>query len=152
MLKLFYREYGSGKPLIILHGLLGSSDNWLLHGKLFAKTFNVFIIDQMNHGNSPHSQSINYKTLTVDLFNFIKSKNLSKVNIIGHSMGGKVAMKFALDYEHLVNKLVIVDIAPKKYSNNLNFNYIIQGINSLNVDRISTRKEADYLLSKYERD
>ena len=62
MSKLFYREYGNGKPLIILHGLLGSSDNWLLHGKLFAKTFNVFIIDQMNHGNSPHSQSINYKT------------------------------------------------------------------------------------------
>ena len=149
MSKLFYREYGNGKPLIILHGLLGSSDNWLLHGKLFAKTFNVFIIDQMNHGNSPHSQSINYKTLTIDLFNFIKSKNLSEVNIIGHSMGGKVAMKFAIDYEDLVSKLVIVDIAPKKYSNNLNFNYIIQGINSLNIDRISTRKEADYLLSKY---
>ena len=149
MSKLFYREYGNGKPLIILHGLLGSSDNWLLHGKLFAKTFNVFIIDQMNHGNSPHSQSINYKTLTIDLFNFIKSKNLSEVNIIGHSMGGKVAMKFALDYEDLVNKLVIVDIAPKKYLNNLNFNYIIQGINSLNIDRISTKKEADYLLSKY---
>ena len=149
MSKLFYREYGNGKPLIILHGLLGSSDNWLLHGKLFAKTFNVFIIDQMNHGNSPHSQSINYKTLTIDLFNFIKSKNLSEVNIIGHSMGGKVAMKFALDYEDLVNKLVIVDIAPKKYLNNLNFNYIIRGINSLNIDRISTRKEADYLLSKY---
>ena len=103
----------------------------------------------MNHGNSPHSQSINYKTLTSDLFNFIKSKNLSAVNIIGHSMGGKVAMKFALDYERLVNKLVIVDIAPKEYPNNLNFNYMIKGINSLNVDSISTRKEADDLLSKY---
>ena len=145
MSKLFYREYGSGKPLIILHGLLGSSDNWLLHGKLFAKTFNVFIIDQMNHGNSPHSQSINYKTLTIDLFNFIKSKNLSKVNIIGHSMGGKVAMKFALDYEHLVNKLVIVDIAPKKYPNNLNFNYIIQGINSAGItnDNLMLRMKND---------
>ncbi|HIF49403.1 MAG TPA: alpha/beta fold hydrolase [Cytophagales bacterium] len=149
MSKLFYREYGSGKPLIILHGLLGSSDNWILHGKLFARTFNVFILDQMNHGNSPHSQSINYKTLTIDLFNFIKSKNLSEVNILGHSMGGKVAMKFAIDYEYLVHKLVIVDIAPKEYPNNLKFNYIIQGIKSLNVDSISTRKEADDILSKY---
>ena len=149
MNKLFYREYGSGEPLIILHGLLGASDNWIYHGKKFSDFFHVFLLDQMNHGNSPHSISLSYNSLAKDLYNFITLKKLSSVNILGHSMGGKVAMHFALKYPKLINKLIVVDIAPKDYKKNGRYNDIIRGIISLPIDDIKSRRDADAFLSKY---
>jgi len=95
-MKLFFRQQGQGKPLIILHGLLGSSDNWHSLGKLFAETFSVYIVDQRNHGQSAHSDEFNYKLLTEDLEEFIKENKIEKPYIIGHSMGGKTAMNFAV--------------------------------------------------------
>ena len=147
MSNLFFREFGSGKPLIILHGLLGCSDNWIFHGKKLSNFFHVYILDQMNHGNSPHSSDINYDLLSDDIYEFIKFKKLSAVNIMGHSMGGKVAMSFALKHPNLVDNLIVLDIAPKDYSIQSRFDELINSVISLPIDTIESRKDADNYLS-----
>ena len=112
---LFYREMGDGFPLVILHGLFGTSDNWQILAKRFAENFRVYTIDQRNHGRSFHDDRFDYIALTNDLLGFFEQKNIDQAIIIGHSMGGKVAMKFTSLYPDLVSKLVIVDIAPRYY-------------------------------------
>jgi pimeloyl-ACP methyl ester carboxylesterase len=114
-MKLFYRKLGKGKPLIILHGLFGMSDNWLSIAKRIAQKHTVYILDQRNHGQSPHSPEFNYEILGADLHQFIDEQELSQVRLIGHSLGGKVCMKYALRFPERVEKLVVVDIAPKAY-------------------------------------
>src|SRR5947207_8321585 len=96
-MQLNYKQFSQGFPVIILHGLLGSLDNWQTIAKKLAVNFQVFIIDQRNHGKSPHSDEFNYQILSDDLLEFYEQQNISKAHLIGHSMGGKVAMKFALD-------------------------------------------------------
>ena len=147
MSNLFFREFGSGKPLIILHGLLGCSDNWIFHGKKLSDFFHVYILDLMNHGNSPHSSDINYDLLSDDIYEFINSNKLSSVNMMGHSMGGKVAMSFALKYNHLVENLIILDIAPKDYSAQSRFDELIKSVISLPLNIIKSRIDADTYLS-----
>jgi pimeloyl-ACP methyl ester carboxylesterase len=95
-MKLFFRELGQGKPIIILHGLFGSSDNWLTQAKLFAPHYRVFSVDQRNHGQSPHSDDFDYSSMVADLNEFIQDRGISDPVIIGHSMGGKTAMNLAL--------------------------------------------------------
>ena len=112
-MKLFYRPSGQGEPLIILHGLFGSSDNWYTLAKVFAERFQVFLVDQRNHGQSPHSREFDYKLLTEDLLEFIEEHAIKKPVIIGHSMGGKAAMNFAVRYPEQLSKLIVVDIVPK---------------------------------------
>jgi esterase len=111
--KLFYRNYGSGEPVIILHGLFGISDNWVTHAKRLAEKYEVFVPDLRNHGQSPHSSAFNYYAMVDDLREFMKDHKLEKAMIIGHSMGGKVAMNFALEHPYMVHKLVVIDISPK---------------------------------------
>src|SRR5580704_7172835 len=108
IMKLFFRASGAGQPLIILHGLFGSSDNWYTLAKKFALSYKVYAVDQRNHGQSPHSDDINYKLLSEDLLEFLKDNALGEVNIIGHSMGGKTAMNFAVKYPEHVRKLIVV--------------------------------------------
>jgi esterase len=146
-MKLFYRQSGQGEPLIILHGLFGSSDNWFTLAKTFAERFTVYLIDQRNHGQSPHSEEFDYKFLAEDLLEFINDHNLDKVNIIGHSMGGKTAMNFAVKYPERVKKLIVVDIVPKTYP--VHHDNILDGLLSLDLLTVSSRTEADELLSKY---
>jgi esterase len=146
-MKLFYRQSGQGEPLIILHGLFGSSDNWYTLAKTFAEHFTVYLIDQRNHGQSPHSDEFNYKLLAEDLFEFVNDHKLEKVNIIGHSMGGKTAMNFAVNYPEMVKKLIVVDIVPKSYP--VHHDNILEGLLSLDLPNVSSRSEADELLSKY---
>ncbi len=119
-MELFYRKYGEGKPLIILHGLYGSSDNWIPIAKDLSNSFKVFVIDQRNHGRSHHSNEYNYKLLCNDLYDFIKSHNIENPTILGHSMGGKTAMHFANKYPEFVKNLIIVDISPFSYKNLIN--------------------------------
>jgi len=149
-MKLFFRQQGQGKPLIILHGLLGSSDNWHSLGKLFAETFSVYIIDQRNHGQSPHSDEFNYKVLTEDLEAFIQENKIEKPNIIGHSMGGKTAMNFAVKNPSSVDKLIVVDIVPKKYV--VRHDLLIEGMKAVPLEEITTRAEAEVSLAGYEPD
>jgi esterase len=146
-MKLFYRQSGEGEPLLILHGLFGSSDNWYTLAKTFAEHFTVYLIDQRNHGQSPHSDEFNYKLLTEDLFEFVNDHKLERVNIIGHSMGGKAAMNFAVKYPERVKKLIVVDIVPKGYP--VHHDNILEGLLSIDLSNVSSRTEADELLSKY---
>ena len=145
VMKLFFREAGQGTPLIILHGLFGSSDNWYSLSKIFAANFRVFTIDQRNHGQSPHSDDHNYKLLTEDLEEFVDQHKLEKPIILGHSMGGKTAMNFAIKDPAKTGKLIVVDIMPKSYP--LHHDHILSGMKSLDLANLQSRGEAETILS-----
>lgn len=146
-MQLNYKSLGEGQPLIILHGLFGSLDNWLSIGKELADHYKVYLVDQRNHGNSPHSDEFNYTVMAEDLHGFIQEHKLENPIIVGHSMGGKTAMKFALNYTELWDKLVVVDISPKSYP--VHHDTILEGLSSINVGNLDSRKEADEQLSEY---
>src|SRR5690606_10726753 len=101
-MKLAFKKLGSGEPLIILHGLFGSSDNWQTLGRQFAENFTVYLVDQRNHGHSPHSEDFSYDFMADDLAELFSDENIEKASIIGHSMGGKTAMRFAQLYAEKV--------------------------------------------------
>jgi esterase len=145
-MKLFFRQSGQGKPLIILHGLFGSSDNWFSLAKVFAEHFTVYLVDQRNHGQSPQSDDFDYQLLTEDLAQFIHDHHLDKPDIIGHSMGGKTAMNFAVKYPDQIGKLIVVDIAPKQYP--VHHDHILDGLHDIDLNTLTSRKEADTLLSR----
>ena len=152
-MELFYRKFGKGPPLIIIHGLYGSSDNWVSIGKKLAENFEVFLIDQRNHGKSPHSQDHNYQLLKEDLREFMDNQSIEKAIIMGHSMGGKTAMFFAADYPGRVSHLIIIDISPLPYkttnsSQLLAHSTIIQAMYNLDFYGITSRKEIDDILAK----
>jgi pimeloyl-ACP methyl ester carboxylesterase len=115
-MKLNYKKLGeSDSTLIILHGLLGSLDNWQTIAKQLSSTHQVYIVDQRNHGRSPHTEEMSYEVLAQDMVEFCAQHQISKTTIIGHSMGGKVAMFLALQHPELIEKLIVVDIAPTFY-------------------------------------
>ena len=114
-MKLNYKKYGTGEPFLILHGLFGSLDNWQTIGKKFAETHAVYLIDLRNHGKSPHSDEFDYLEMARDVAEICEEENLTNVSLLGHSMGGKTAITFSVEFPHLLSKLIIVDIAPKKY-------------------------------------
>lgn len=148
MLELAYREYGQGQPLIILHGLFGQSDNWNTLAKQFGENgFHVFVIDQRNHGLSPHSNEWTYEAMANDLKHFIDTHNIQKPILLGHSMGGKTVMFFEMMFHHISNKAVIVDMAPRLYTPH--HDEVLEALNAVDFDKITTRKEAEEILSKY---
>ncbi|MBD0850634.1 alpha/beta fold hydrolase [Maribacter arenosus] len=139
---------GSGMPLLILHGFLGMSDNWKTLGAQYAQEgLEVHLIDQRNHGKSFHSEDFNYDILAEDLRHYIEEHQLVDNIILGHSMGGKVAMQFAFTYPDLMSKMIVADIAPKYYPPH--HQHIIDGLNILDFDKIKSRGQADTELSKY---
>jgi len=151
---LFFRQMGKGEPLIILHGLYGSSDNWMNIGKVLSESYSVYLVDQRNHGHSPHSDKHNYYLMRDDLLEFMENQGIEKASILGHSMGGKTALFFAIAYPEMVQKLIIVDIAPTPYRmltesnpHALNHLNIINALYNLNTDHISTLKDADRQLA-----
>jgi esterase len=146
-MKLFFREVGQGQPIIILHGIFGSSDNWLTQARILSAQYRVFTIDQRNHGLSPHDDVFDYPSMVEDLKDFIAEHNLKDPIIIGHSMGGKVVMNFALAYRDLISKLIVVDIAPRFY--NLEHYVIINGLKAISIDTITSRNEADAALAEF---
>ena len=156
-MQLFFRKYGENKPpLIIAHGLYGSSDNWVTHGKKLSKYFEVYIIDIRNHGNSPHSNEHNYNVIANDIYEFMETQNIKKAVLLGHSMGGKAVMKFAEKYMEKIAALIIVDISPAKYNINSFSNLkiskhkkIIDVLNDNQILNSKTRAEADKICSKY---
>jgi esterase len=111
-MELFYRNFGEGPPLIIVHGLYGASDNWLSVGKALAGEYDVYLIDQRNHGHSPHSATHNYPAMRDDLISFMDKHALRKAILVGHSMGGKTVMFLAEAYPERVDSLIVIDIAP----------------------------------------
>ncbi len=137
---------GEGEPVIILHGFLGMLDNWKTFGRKLSEDFNVFLIDQRDHGKSPWTDAFNYQLLAEDLLHFIESQELEKVNLIGHSMGGKTIMKFAEGHFDLINKMVVVDVAPVEYPRM--HDYILRALNSITPSSFSSRNEVDEKLSE----
>ena len=146
-MELHFREFGEGPPLVILHGLLGSSDNWVTLAKQFAEHFHVFIPDQRNHGHSFHTDDFNYDLLTEDLVKFISDLELGEASLIGHSMGGKVVMRYALRQPENVKKLVVADMAPKNYP--VDYNLIFQALNAVDIQNIQSRGEAEKAVAQY---
>jgi len=139
---------GEGKPMIILHGFLGMSDNWKTLGKKFSSEgYQVHLVDQRNHGRSIHDDIFNYEVLVEDLKHYCEHYELNNLILLGHSMGGKTAMLFASIYPEMVYKLIVADIAPRFYP--IHHDQILEGLSSLDFDVIQSRTEADNILSKY---
>jgi len=146
-MKLFFREISTeGQPLVILHGLFGFSDNWVSFAKKFTDSYRVILVDQRNHGNSPHAEDFNYEAMAEDLNEFIDDHQLENPIIMGHSMGGKTAIEFSVRYPSKVDKLIVVDIAPKAYP--VHHQKIIDGLFSLDLSSIKSRGQADEELKK----
>jgi esterase len=150
-MKLFFRKFGDGPPLIILHGLYGSSDNWVTIAKKISDSFTVYLPDQRNHGQSPHSDIHDYNSMRDDLCELVNELRLRKFFLAGHSMGGKSAMAFALKWPEMLNGLVVMDISPFTNENNklTVFNQhlsILNTILSVDLDKIRSRSEVEKIL------
>ena len=145
-MQLYHQAYGDGFPLIILHGFLGASGNWhSLSRNVFSKHFRVFSLDQRNHGRSPHADAFDYATLAADLATFMDEQTLDTAHIIGHSMGGKAAMQFALTYPDRVEKLVVADIAPRTYPPH--HTTILAALRRLDIHNARSRSEVEAALA-----
>ncbi|MAC87137.1 MAG: alpha/beta hydrolase [Gammaproteobacteria bacterium] len=137
---------GEGAPLLILHGYFGMSDNWKSLGNKFGEDFQIHLIDLRNHGRSFHAGNFDYDLLVEDIVQYIKHHQLEKVIVLGHSMGGKVAMLFAVKYPILVAKLIIVDIAPRYYRPH--HTDILKALNSVDFLIHNTRKLVDQKIAE----
>ncbi len=146
-MKLFYREYGEGKPFVILHGLFGFSDNWTSHAKKLADYYRVILVDLRNHGHSPWSDEFSYELMVKDLNELVALLNLKKFILLGHSMGGKVAMRYAQLNPESLDKLVVVDMGVKEYPPH--HQHIITAIKAIDTTKLSSRSEAELHLKKY---
>jgi pimeloyl-ACP methyl ester carboxylesterase len=146
-MELFYRHYGEGIPMVILHGLLGISDNWVAFSRRLAEEgYQIYIPDQRNHGHSPHHPVLNYYALVDDLAEFIETHQLVRPVILGHSMGGKVAMRYTLEHPGSTDRLIIVDTSLRTY---VRFNYhlrLIDAMLSVDFNSVKTRSETEEIL------
>ena len=146
-MKLYSKIYGDkGQDLIIIHGLFGMSDNWKSLGKQFAKYYKVHLIDLRNHGRSPHSEDFNYDVMCEDVLEYMRDHNIQKPILLGHSIGGKVAMKFAFTYPEKIEKLIVADMAPRRYNTDFVQN-LLQTLYKLPLSNFEKRKEIDSILS-----
>jgi pimeloyl-ACP methyl ester carboxylesterase len=145
-LALAHREYGSGPPLVILHGLFGSSRNWHSFARKLGDQYRVFSLDLRNHGDSPWADSVGYEDLAADVERFILSQDLGAPVVIGHSMGGKTAMTLALDHGDLVGGLIVMDISPVPYDHD--HDEFIGAMRDMDLSALRNRSDADAVLSK----
>jgi pimeloyl-ACP methyl ester carboxylesterase len=144
-MKLYYQQIGEGQPLVIIHGLFGSSDNWRSMARYFSRFYQVVSLDLRNHGLSPHSDYQDFAAMAEDVYELCQRLELDKVHVLGHSLGGKVAMQFASSYPELVAKLVVVDISPKQYFSE--HTPLMDAMMSLDLAQFDSRSEADKALS-----
>lgn len=145
---LYSKIEGQGKPLLILHGFLGMSDNWKTLGTQFANEgFQVYMLDLRNHGRSFHSDEFNYTVMVQDVLDYCLENNLYQVNLLGHSMGGKVAMFLATAHPDKVDKLIVADIGPKYYPPH--HQDIMAGLNAIDFSKKPSRHEVEEILTEY---
>ena len=144
-MQLYFQSFGAGLPIIILHGLFGSSDNWHTISRRLGEQFQVFALDLRNHGRSPHSNAMNYELMADDIAEFFPAHNLQRACLLGHSMGGKVAMRFALRYPDLTAALIVADMAPKAYPPS--HQVIFDALRKLDLASFRSRNEIDIALA-----
>lgn len=147
MATLNYKTFGSGDPVVIMHGLFGMLDNWQTIAKKLAEHYMVYIVDLRDHGKSDHTDEFNYQLLAQDIADFLESEWIHSAYIIGHSMGGKTALQLTVDHPDLVEKLVVVDIGTKKYPGG--HETIIKALNAVPIGEVQSRKEVEEVLSEY---
>jgi esterase len=148
-MELNYKQTGIGEPLLILHGLFGMLDNWQGIARKLGAHYEVFTLDLRNHGKSPHSEEHTYAVMARDIYDFMEEQNIFKAHILGHSMGGKVAMQFASYFPGFVNKLIIADMFPKNYTHvRLDHERIFEAINLVKDCRFTNRQEGEAELRK----
>jgi esterase len=144
---LFYREAGEGQAIVLLHGIFGSSDNWLTQAKLLSAHYHTYALDMRNHGQSFHDAKFDFPAMVNDVLVFMETHGIKNAIMMGHSMGGKVAMNFAVAHPDKLQKLVVVDIAPKAYD--MRHYVILDGLKAIPIDKVTTRNEADDALAPF---
>lgn len=144
-MRLHYREYGRGIPVILLHGMFGSLDNWHAVSCRLASNFRVFALDQRNHGRSPHSRDMDYVLMASDVVEFLDARSLASAHVVGHSMGGKAAMQFALSFPERSGRLVVEDIAPRAYAPR--HGEIFDGLLALDPGGYHSRRQIETVLA-----
>ncbi|HHY86163.1 MAG TPA: alpha/beta fold hydrolase [Verrucomicrobia bacterium] len=143
-MELHYQETGTGAPLIVLHGLFGSLDNWAPVNRQLSRNFRVIAVDLRNHGRSPHSPEMNFSVMAEDILELMTRLGLEQSHLLGHSMGGKAAMQLALNHPERVDRLVVADVAPVRYPPS--HTHLIRAMMSLNVEALETRSQAESAL------
>ncbi len=146
-MKLHFRKLGKGQPLVILHGLFGSSDNWQTLARKFAENFCVYLVDLRNHGHSGKSDAFSYQLMADDLYELFTDEQISNAILTGHSMGGKTSMWFAQQHPALLDKLIVVDMGIREYAPH--HTRTLEGLNAIDLTKVKTRGEAGRILSEY---
>jgi len=145
--QLNYQQLGEGKHIVLIHGLFGSLENLNMVAKSLSQHYCVTSIDVRNHGKSFHQEDMNYQVLAQDVVNLLDKLSIEQCHILGHSMGGKIAMKIALSYPKRLNKLIVADIAPVKYpAHHLT---IIKGLQAIDLTKVHKRNDADIQLATF---
>jgi esterase len=144
-MRLHFKGFGQGRPLVILHGLFGSSDNWTGIARRLMDSFRIFAVDLRNHGLSPHAAQMSLPTLAGDLVEFWEAQALESAAVLGHSLGGKVAMQFALRHPDRVEQLVVVDISPRAYP--ASHEEILRALLALDLASFQTRRQIEDALA-----
>ncbi|MEI7662516.1 MAG: alpha/beta fold hydrolase [Bacteroidota bacterium] len=147
-MKLFCRQFGTGKAVVILHGLFGLSDNWVSFGHLLAEHYTVYIPDLRNHGQSPHSSIFDFPALENDLAELLENLKLEEIFLIGHSLGGKTAMYFTLHHPAIVKKLVVVDISMRKSPPDREHQLLLNAMMAVDFSRAKSRSDVDHQLQE----
>ena len=150
-MQLHYRTIGESTPdhpsIIILHGVFGTSDNWQTFGKALSNQYHILLVDQRNHGQSPHSDQFNYPAMADDLQELVTTHKLAQPVVIGHSMGGKTAMFFAVRYPELLSRLIIVDIAPRAYPPH--HQAVLDAFAAVDIAQLKSRQQAQQAMKPY---
>lgn len=146
MLELNYKTFGQGPALIILHGLFGSLDNWVTLSRSLSEHYSVYLVDQRNHGRSPHAAAWNYEVMAQDLHDFMNQHGIMQAHLLGHSMGGKTVIKFAGEYPEQIDKLIVADMGIKQYQPH--HQAILEALASVDLTAIESRNEAKEILQR----
>lgn len=155
-MNLFYRTVGEGEPVIIIHGLYGASDNWMQIARKMPNKYQFILVDLRNHGASPHSTEHTYEEMVTDIAWLFHELEIEKAHVMGHSMGGKVAIAFAADYPEKIKSLTVADIAPRNYLSNpasaIQYDFhkhILQTLSTINLEDLKYRSDVDGLLKSH---
>lgn len=146
MLELNYKSFGQGPALIILHGLFGSLDNWVTLSRSLSEEYSVYLVDQRNHGKSPHEKEWNYDVMAEDLHDFMDQHGIMQAHLLGHSMGGKTVIRFAGEYPERIDKLIVADMGIKQY--NPHHQVILETLASIDLHQLDSRNDAKGIMEK----